>query len=150
MLFRRLLRAIYGVDLNLDMEVIDKIAWIYLKHGKILSTLSRGKNTYYIPGGKRENGESDYETLIREIKEELGVDIVPDTIEYLGVYEAQSDGAAEGVKVKMTCYFSSYIGELKASSEIERFEWHTMTDVKKVSAVDKIIYSELFKRGLLD
>ena len=131
-------------------EVIDKIAWIHTKDGKILSTLSRGKNVFYIPGGKREGNETDEQTLVREIKEELDVDIVLDSVEYLGVYEAQSDGAEEGVKVKMTSYIGDYVGELKASSEIERFEWLSMSDIKKVSAVDKIIYLDLFSRGLIE
>lgn len=131
-------------------KIIDKIAWIHTKDGKILSTLSKGKSTYYIPGGKREGFESDHETLIREIKEELNVDIVLDTVEYLGVYEAQSDGDAEGVRIIMTSYIGDYVGELKASSEIDRFEWHTMSDIKKVSAVDKIIYLDLFSRGLIE
>lgn len=33
------------------MTTIDKIAWIHIDHGKILSTRSRGKDVYYIPGG---------------------------------------------------------------------------------------------------
>jgi len=131
-------------------EVIDKIAWIHTKDGKILSTLSKGKSTYYIPGGKREGDETDLETLVREVKEELDVDIVLDTVEYLGIYEAQSDGDAEGVKIIMTSYIGDYVGELKARSEIDRFEWHTMSDIKKVSAVDKIIYLDLFSRGLIE
>jgi 8-oxo-dGTP pyrophosphatase MutT (NUDIX family) len=132
------------------IKIIDKIAWIHTKDGKILSTLSRGKSVFYIPGGKREENETDEQTLVREIKEELDVDIVLDTVEYLGVYEAQSDGAEEGVKVKMTSYIGDYVGELKASSEIERFEWLSMSDIKKVSAVDKIIYLDLFSRGLIE
>lgn len=132
------------------IKIIDKIAWIHTKDGKILSTLSRGKNVFYIPGGKREENETDEQTLVREIKEELDVDIVLDTVEYLGVYEAQSDGAQEGVMVKMTSYIGDYVGELKASSEIERFEWLSMSDIKKVSAVDKIIYLDLFSRGLIE
>ena len=131
-------------------EFIDKIAWIYTRDGKILSTLSRGKNVFYIPGGKREENETDEQTLVREIKEELDVDIVLDTVEYLGVYEAQSDGAEEGVMVKMTSYIGDYVGELKASSEIERFEWLSMSDINKVSAVDKIIYLDLFSRGMIE
>lgn len=47
------------------MKEIDKIAFLYLKDGKILSTLSKGKDTYYIPGGKRKGNETDEETLIR-------------------------------------------------------------------------------------
>ena len=132
------------------IKIIDKIAWIHTKDGKILSTLSRGKSVFYIPGGKREENETDEQTLVREIKEELDVDIVLDTVEYLGVYEAQSDGAEEGVKVKMTSYIGDYVGELKASSEIERFEWLSMSDIKKVSAVDKIIFLDLFSRGMIE
>jgi len=110
-------------------NLLEKIAWIHLKDGRILSTLSKGKNTFYIPGGKREGNESNHETLVREIKEELNVDVVLDTVRYLGVYEAQSDGAAQGVIVRMTSYMADYTGELKASSEIDRFEWHTMSDI---------------------
>ena len=82
-------------------EFIDKIAWIHTKDGKILSTLSKGKSVYYIPGGKRESNETDHETLVREIKEELDVDLVLDTVEYLGVYDAQSDGAEKGIPASL-------------------------------------------------
>jgi len=40
------------------MTRIDKIAWIRVEDGKILSTRSRGKDVYYLPGGKREPDES--------------------------------------------------------------------------------------------
>ena len=70
------------------MKLIDKIALLYLKEGRILSTRSRGKDVYYIPGGKREAGESDLQTLVREIREELCVDIQKDTVHYYGTFEA--------------------------------------------------------------
>ena len=63
------------------MDLIDKIAWIYLKDRKILSTRSKGKDVWYLPGGKREPGESDRETLIREIIEELSVSLLPYTLQ---------------------------------------------------------------------
>ena len=81
------------------MKEIDKIAFIYLKNGKILSSLSKGKDTYYIPGGKRENNETDEETLIRECKEELSIEIKKDTLNYYGTFKAQAHGKAEGVIV---------------------------------------------------
>jgi 8-oxo-dGTP pyrophosphatase MutT (NUDIX family) len=59
------------------------------KKGNI-STKSKGKTKYYIPGGKRENGESDEQTLIREIAEELSV--ASQMAEYIGTFSAQSDG----------------------------------------------------------
>jgi 8-oxo-dGTP pyrophosphatase MutT (NUDIX family) len=70
-------------------KTIDKIAWIHLDNGKILSTRSRGKNAYYIPGGKREPGETDLDTLIREIDEELSITIIPTTATHMGTYHAQ-------------------------------------------------------------
>jgi len=43
----------------MNKNFIDKLAWIYIKDKKILSTRSQSKDTYYIPGGKREGEETD-------------------------------------------------------------------------------------------
>ena len=131
------------------MAVIDKVAFLYLQDGKILSTRSKGKDKYYIPGGKREAGETDIETLVREVKEELSVDIVESSAKFYGVFEAQAHGKAEGVIVKMTCYTAEYTGELKADSEIAEIVWLTMADIESVSPVDKVIFADLHEKGLL-
>lgn len=132
------------------MKVIDKVAYLYLKDGKILSTRSKGKDKYYIPGGKREGNETDVETLIREVKEELMVDIIESTINFYGIFEAQAHGKAEGIIVKMTCYTAEYSGELKADSEIAEIVWLTTSDIESVSPVDKLIFADLKAKGLLD
>lgn len=131
------------------MKLIDKVAYIFIKDGKILSTRSKGKDKYYIPGGKREGNESDIETLVREIKEELSVDIIESTAELYGIFEAQAHGKAEGVIVKMTCYTAEYSGELKADSEIAEIVWLTTADMEDISPVDKLIFADLNKKGLL-
>lgn len=131
------------------MKEIDKIAFIYLKDGKILSTLSKGKDTYYIPGGKRENGESDEETLIRECKEELTINIKRNSIKYYGTFEAQAHGKSEGVLVKMTCYTADFDGNLEASSEIQEIRWLDYNDLDKISPVDKLIFVDLYEKGLI-
>ena len=131
------------------MKLIDKVAYIYIKDGKILSTRSKGKDKYYIPGGKREGNESDIETLVREIKEELSVDIIESTAKLYGIFEAQAHGKAEGVIVKMTCYTADYSGELKADSEIAEIVWLTTADIEDISPVDKLIFADLNKKGLL-
>ncbi|MCI8889073.1 MAG: NUDIX domain-containing protein [Hungatella sp.] len=132
------------------MKIIDKVAYLYLKDGKILSTRSKGKDKYYLPGGKREGRESDLETLVREIKEELTVDIIESTARFYGVFEAQAHGKEEGVLVKMTCYTAEYSGELKADSEIAEIVWLTSADAALVSPVDQLIFADLKDKGLLD
>ncbi|MEM7102929.1 MAG: NUDIX domain-containing protein [Bacteroidota bacterium] len=128
---------------------IDKIAYIEIREGKILCTKSFGKNTYYIPGGKRDPGETDEETLVREVKEELDVAIRPTTIEFVGIFKAQAHGKAEGVKVKMSCYKAEFEGTLKPSNEIEEIRWLTMADIDLVSYVDVKIFNYLHEKGEL-
>ena len=131
------------------MNEVDKIAFIHIVNGKILSTRTRGCNKFYIPGGKREARETDEETLVREVKEELAVNIIRKTISYLGTFQAQSDGATKGVIVKMTCYTADYSGNLKASSEIEELRWLDTSDLDIISEVDKKIFAFLKTEGLL-
>lgn len=132
-----------------DNRIIDKLAYILIRDGKILMSRSRSKQLYYIPGGKREPGESDHDALSREVEEELSVTIKADTISYLGTFEAQADGHPAGTIVKMTCYEAEYNGELAASSEIAEIRWLRYSDTDKIAAVDKIIYAFLREKGRL-
>lgn len=132
------------------MKKIDKVALIYVKDGKVLTTLSKGKDTYYMPGGKREPGESDNETLIREIKEELSVDIIEGTIKFYGTFEAQAAGKAEGILVTMTCYMAEFTGTLCPAAEIDKFDWFDCKDIDRVSIVDKLIFKDLRDKGYIN
>ena len=131
------------------MKEVDKIAFIETKNGQILSTKSKGKSKYYIPGGKRELGETDAQTLFREIFEELDVRIKKEIIKYIGTFKAQYDGAKEGVIVKMTCYKAEYDGILKQKSEIEEIKWLNYKDLSIISEVDKKIFKFLKDNGEL-
>lgn len=133
----------------MDKTFIDKLAWIYLKDGKILSTKSYGKEVCYIPGGKREEGESDVEALTREVMEELSVELIPETIQHLETFEAQAHGKPEGTVVRMTCYTADFTGQLAPSAEVEEMVWLTHVDAKISSPVDKIIFDFLHEKDLL-
>jgi 8-oxo-dGTP diphosphatase len=129
---------------------IDKLAWLYIEEKRLLAARSKGKVAYYIPGGKREQGESDEEALTREIKEELSVDLLPETIGYVGEFKAQADGKPEGTMVRMTCYQASFRGEIAAAAEIEEATWISHKDKDRCSPVVKIILDWLKDKGMIE
>ncbi len=129
--------------------MIDKLGWIFLQDSRVLCARSKGKDTYYVPGGKREPGETDAEALIREIEEELSVRLKPDTIAPFGTFEAQAHGKAEGVVVKISCYTAEYEGELTPASEIEEIAWLSYGDRDKISAVTQILFDRLHELNLI-
>lgn len=130
-------------------KFIDKLAFIHIVDHKILMSLSRGKDTWYIPGGKRDGEETDTQALIREVEEELTVNLLPDTIQKFGVFEAQAHGHPEGVMVRMTCYTAEYEGELFPASEIEKLEFFPWSRKGESSTVDHLIFDDLKMKQLI-
>jgi len=129
---------------------IDKLAYIYLKDKQVLSTLSKGKDIWYIPGGKREAGESDIQALTREVKEELSVDLIPETIKLYGIFEAQAHGKPEGTIVRMTCYQADYTGEMTMDNEIDAIDFLSYEQKNKSSPVDQLIFDDLHAKGMIE
>lgn len=129
---------------------IDKLAWLYIWDRQLLGARSHGKEAPYLPGGKREPGESDEQALIREVREELSVELVPETIAPAGVFQAQADGKPPGVEVRMTCYRADFRGELRAAAEIAEVLWLRHADRDRCSPVGRIILDRLKEQGLID
>ncbi len=129
---------------------IDKLAFIHVKDKQVLVTLSKGKDVWYIPGGKREGTETDIEALTREVKEELNVDLIPGTIRHFGTFEAQAHGKEEGTAVRMTCFMGDFTGEITASSEIAKVDMFWYSQKEKTSLVDHLIFNALKEKGLIE
>ncbi|MFT6927129.1 MAG: 8-oxo-dGTP diphosphatase [Psychromonas sp.] len=102
---------------------IDKLAWLYIRDGKLLSARSKNKELFYIPGGKREQGESDLQALTREVKEEISVELIPASIKYAGTFKAQADGKNSDTMVKLSCYFADFQGDLCADAETQEIDF---------------------------
>ena len=115
--------------------VIDTVAWVHLKNGRILCARPRGKDIFYIPGGKREGAETDLQTLLREIAEELAVALLPETVRHVATYEAD--------QVRMSCYTGDYQGTLTASGEIDELAWFCYADRSRVPPVDQLLFDDL-------
>ncbi|WP_028476952.1 NUDIX domain-containing protein [Nocardia sp. CNY236] len=129
-------------------RLIDTVAWVRIEKGRILCARPRGRHTFFIPGGKRERGETDRQTLVREIEEELSVTLLPETVEHVGTYEALATPTSAEL-VRMSCYTGDYQGLLTASSEIEAVAWFRYADRAHVPPVDQLLFDDLARAGLL-
>ena len=130
--------------------LIDTVAWVRVENGLILCARPRGRDIFYIPGGKREGAESDLQTLLREVSEELAVTLLPETVRHAATYEAEQPGAhPEGTVVRMSCYTGDYSGTLIPSSEIDELAWFSYADRARVPRVDQLLFDDLKAAGQL-
>lgn len=71
---------------DFELHGIETIArGVCIHGGKVLLCRAKGGKTTYLPGGHIEFGETGREALVREVKEELGVDSTAG--KFLGVVE---------------------------------------------------------------
>ncbi len=129
--------------------LIDTVAWVRVEGGRILCARSRGVDVFFIPGGKREAGESDLDTLLREVREELTVRLVPSSAAHRGTYEAAAHGQPAGAMVRMSCYTADYRGRLAPSSEVAELAWLRYADRARVAPVDRVLFDDLRDAGEL-
>ena len=127
--------------------MIDKIGAIILDSKRMLVARTRGLDTFFIPGGKRKQGENDMQALEREIVEELGAKTV--NPKYYNTFFAKSHDDADEVRV--IAYFVELDRVPKASSEIEEILWidkHNY-DNYKLGNILKIMIPEMIKEDIL-
>ena len=70
------------------MQTRTRIAGIIIQNGEILMLKGKRYKELWTPGGKLEEGESDESCLKRELKEEIGVDLI--NSKFFGEYPGKS------------------------------------------------------------
>ncbi|MFG3113274.1 GNAT family N-acetyltransferase [Streptomyces sp. NPDC048197] len=82
---------------------LKSVGWLHVREGRLLSVRTRGNDTFYLPGGKYEPGESAPEALSRELSEELGLDVPAGTLTEAFVIHDVAHGK-NGRRLHMTCF----------------------------------------------
>lgn len=132
--------------------MIDKVGGIVIKDKKVLVVRKKTKENFpefIIPGGKREFGETDLETLQREMQEEVNLNIVK--AEYLGEY--RDIAIFENLPIVMKVYLCEVEGEINIENEIKEFCWidrnYKEKGIKVGSILGKFVLPQLRKRELI-
>lgn len=94
------------------------------RDGKVLVMHSRKFDYYKFPGGGIEQGETPEEALVREVREESGYTVKPETIEEYGsVLRRNRDGKdPEGIFEQQNFYYFCEIGDERVPIVQEEYE----------------------------
>ena len=132
--------------------MIDKVGGIVIKDKKVLVVRKKTKENFLefiIPGGKRESGETDLETLQREMQEEVNLKIIK--TEYLGEY--RDIAIFENIPIAMKVYLCEVEGEINVQNEIKEFCWidknYKEKGIKVGSILEKFVLPKLITRELI-
>ena len=109
------------------VEIKTRIGAIIINDGKLLMLKGKGHKELWTPGGKIEKNENDEECLRRELKEEIGVEIV--NFKFYKEYIAKS--FYHNYMLRNKIYIVSIKGKLKPLNEIEKFYWLSKKEFEK-------------------
>jgi 8-oxo-dGTP diphosphatase len=116
-------------------KIIRAACLAVFKNKKILMAKGDDEEVFYFVGGGLEEGETDIDCLIREVKEEIDCDLEFDSITFLAEFEDLAHGK-ENTIVQLPFYTAKFIGEPKASREVEEIKYLD-------SSVDPKLFSKI-------
>ena len=132
--------------------MIDKIGGIILKEKRLLVVQKKTKDNrpeYIIPGGKREGNETDIETLKRELKEEIQVELIG----YKTFGGFDDIAVFENIPIHIEVYFADILGEPKCDSEIKSLVWidrnYKEQGIELGSVLGKFVVPKLMEMELM-
>jgi 8-oxo-dGTP pyrophosphatase MutT (NUDIX family) len=94
----------------------------------VLSVRKRGTDRFMLPGGKPEPGESAATAAVREVAEELGVQVPVEELVLLGEFEAPAANEP-GHTVRSTVFTHPGSIAPAAAAEIAELRWATLEEL---------------------
>ena len=107
---------------------------VVTKNNQLLLAYSSNKNAWYLPGGKVDKGETSREALIREIHEELNIDLQPDKIEKYKHISAPAYGESPELIMEQDTFRYDLTEKIQPSHEIVAVKYFDLEIYKQESA----------------
>lgn len=90
--------------------------------GRLLLVRKRGTKMFMQPGGKPVREETPEQTGVRELREELGLEVTAEDLTPLGTWEGPAANEADTL-LRATVFLCPLHGEPVAAAEIDTVEW---------------------------
>ena len=121
------MRSLFDIDLkdydrNGSVFIRPSVRGIIIENGKIGMIHSLKYDYYKFPGGGIEKEESHVQALVREIQEETGLVVVPDTVKEYGFVHRVQKGDTEDMFVQDNYYYFCEIGSEVLSQHLDDYE----------------------------
>ncbi len=134
------------------MEIIRKVALAVFNNEKQLLQVRTDKQekVFYTLGGKPNAGESNKDALVREVKEEIGCELIKSSIRYLKEFRDVAHGKNAVLKLRM--YTGEIRGIPKATSEVEEIDYFDTHSPKKHLSIiaQRTIFPWLKEQGYIN
>jgi len=127
-------------------NVLESVGWICIRDGRLLVVRTRGKDAFYLPGGKPEPGEDPVAALIREVDEELGMQLRAESLREAFTVEDAAHGLP-GQRVRMRCFTGPADGQPQPRAEIEALDWVTSEDETRCAPAVQQVLRQLRANG---
>ena len=108
-------------DPNGTVEIRPSVRGIILHSGKVLMVHSLKYDYYKFPGGGIEPGESKTDALCREVREETGFVVLPESIREYGMVHRRSKGKNADLFIQDNYYYLCDIGQA-TEQELDDYE----------------------------
>lgn len=108
--------------MNQRADIHIAVALIINGQGEMLTVRKRGATAFMQPGGKIDAGETPRAALVRELREELALDVAPEEFRYEGRFREHAANEP-GMIVEAEAFSWLAAPDVVPQAEIEELKW---------------------------
>ena len=121
-----------------------------IRERRVLMVTARGRDVWFMPGGKIDPGETEADAAAREAWEEVAVRVDPVALVPLFTVLIQAHGEPDGRLVRMAVFGAETADDPAASAEVSAVHWASSADEGRCPPAGVEVLRRLHAADLID